>query len=204
MVFKGICMLRNFLLSLLCTPSIKSLTMEKVRVKDKDFELSIPADDIIREVHKLAAQINEDLKGQNPLFLCVLNGSFMFAADLLKKIDIDCGISFIKLASYQGTSSTGDVRTLVGLDGDINGRTIVIIEDIVDTGNTIVALLEQLRSYNPKDIKIATLLFKPDAYEKDIKIDYIALEVPNDFLVGYGLDYDGLGRNLESIYTAVS
>ena len=178
--------------------------MEKVRVKDKDFELSIPADDIIREVHKLAAQINEDLKGQNPLFLCVLNGSFMFAADLLKKIDIDCGISFIKLASYQGTSSTGDVRTLVGLDGDINGRTIVIIEDIVDTGNTIVALLEQLRSYNPKDIKIATLLFKPDAYEKDIKIDYIALEVPNDFLVGYGLDYDGLGRNLESIYTAVS
>ncbi|MBL4656931.1 MAG: hypoxanthine phosphoribosyltransferase [Flavobacteriales bacterium] len=175
--------------------------METIRVKDKDFVISIPTEDILKEVHKLAARMNEDLKGQNPLFLAVLNGSFMFAADLLKKIDIDCGISFIKLASYQGTSSTGDVRTLVGLDGDINGRTIVIIEDIVDTGNTIVALIQQLQSFNPKEIKIATLLFKPEAYTKDIKIDYVALEVPNDFLVGYGLDYDGLGRNLESIYT---
>lgn len=178
--------------------------MDRVTVKDKDFVISIPAEDILKEVHKLAARMNEDLKGLNPLFLAVLNGSFIFAADLLKKIDIDCGISFIKLASYQGTSSTGDVRTLVGLDGDIKGRTIVIIEDIVDTGNTIVALIDQLQNYNPKDIKIATLLFKPEAYTKDIKIDYIALEVPNEFLVGYGLDYDGLGRNLESIYTLAS
>ena len=197
-------MLRNFLLSFPAHIQFKSPVMELVRVKDKDFELSIPADEILKAVHKLAARMNEDLKGQNPLFLCVLNGSFIFAADLLKKINIDCGISFIKLASYQGTSSTGDVRTLVGLDGDINGRTIVIIEDIVDTGNTIVALVEQLTNLNPRDIKIATLLFKPEAYEKDIKIDYVALEVPNDFLVGYGLDYDGLGRNLESIYTLAS
>lgn len=197
-------MLRNFLLSFPAHIQFKSPVMELVRVKDKDFELSIPADEILKAVHKLAARMNEDLKGQNPLFLCVLNGSFIFAADLLKKIDIDCGISFIKLASYQGTSSTGDVRTLVGLDEDINGRTIVIIEDIVDTGNTIVALVEQLTNLNPRDIKIATLLFKPEAYEKDIKIDYVALEVPNDFLVGYGLDYDGLGRNLESIYTLAS
>lgn len=197
-------MLRNFLLSFPAHIQFKSPVMELVRVKDKDFELSIPADEILKAVHKLAARMNEDLKGQNPLFLCVLNGSFIFAADLLKKINIDCGISFIKLASYQGTSSTGDVRTLVGLDEDINGRTIVIIEDIVDTGNTIVALVEQLTNLNPRDIKIATLLFKPEAYEKDIKIDYVALEVPNDFLVGYGLDYDGLGRNLESIYTLAS
>lgn len=177
--------------------------MDRVTVKDKEFEISIPAEEILKEVHKLAAEMNEDLKGQNPLFLCVLNGSFIFAADLLKKINIDCGISFIKLASYQGTSSTGDVRTLVGLDGDINGRSIVIIEDIVDTGNTIVALVNQLSKFNPKDIKVATLLYKPNAYDKDIKIDYVALEVPNDFLVGYGLDYDGYGRNLESIYTLV-
>ena len=177
--------------------------MKRVRIKDKDFELSIPADVILKEVHKLSVRINEDLKGQNPLFLCVLNGSFIFAADLLKKVNIDCGISFIKLASYQGTSSTGDVRTVLGLDGEIKDRTVVVIEDIVDTGNTIVALVEQLKLFNPKAIKIATLLFKPDAYGKDIHIDYIALEVPNDFLVGYGLDYDGLGRNLESIYSAV-
>jgi hypoxanthine phosphoribosyltransferase len=133
----------------------------------------------------------------------VLNGSFIFAADLLKKVNIDCGISFIKLASYKGTSSTGDVKTVLGLDGEIRDRTVVVVEDIVDTGNTIVALTEQLRLFNPKAIKIATLLFKPDAYDKNIDIDYVALEVPNDFLVGYGLDYDGLGRNLESIYTVV-
>ena len=177
--------------------------MDRVTVKDKEFEVSIPAEKILTEVHKLAARMNVDLKGKNPLFLCVLNGSFIFAADLLKKINIDCGISFIKLASYQGTSSTGDVRTILGLDGEIKDRTVVVIEDIVDTGNTIVALVQQLKLLSPKDIKIATLLFKPDAYDKDIHIDYIALEVPNDFLVGYGLDYDGLGRNLESIYAVV-
>jgi len=178
--------------------------MAKVTVKDKVFEISIPHEKILEQVHKLAEKINNDLKGQNPLFICVLNGSFIFAADLLKKINIDCEISFVKLASYQGTSSTGDVKTLIGLDCDIRDRAVVIIEDIVDTGNTIVTLVNQLSTYNPKGIKIATLLFKPDAYEKHIKIDYIALEVPNDFLVGYGLDYDGLGRNLESIYSLVS
>ena len=182
---------------------IKSASMERVTVKDKEFELAIPADDILKEVHKLAAQINEDLKGKNPLFLCVLNGSFIFAADLLKKVNIDCGISFIKLASYQGTSSTGDVKTILGLDGEVKDRTVVVIEDIVDTGNTIEALVGQLKLFSPTDIKIATLLFKPDAYKKDIHIDYVALKVPNDFLVGYGLDYDGLGRNLESIYSVV-
>lgn len=178
--------------------------MKQITVKDKVFEISIPHEKILEQVHILAEKINHDLKGQNPLFICVLNGSFIFAADLLKKINIDCGISFIKLASYQGTSSTGDVKTLVGLDGDIKNRVVVIIEDIVDTGNTIVALVNQLSAYNPKDIKVATLLYKPEAYDKNVKIDYIALKVPNDFLVGYGLDYDGLGRNLESIYSLVS
>ena len=147
--------------------------------------------------------MNTDLDGKNPLFLCVLNGSFIFAADLLKMINIDCGISFIKMASYQGTSSTGEVKTILGLDSEIKDRVIVIVEDIVDTGNTIVALVNQLQSYGPKDIKVSTLLFKPEAYQKDIKIDYRALEVSNEFLVGYGLDYDGFGRNLEHIYKII-
>ncbi|PCH96444.1 MAG: hypoxanthine phosphoribosyltransferase [Bacteroidetes bacterium] len=178
--------------------------MENITVKDKEFEIYITSEKIQEAVRTLAARINEELKGENPLFISVLNGSFIFAADLLKKVSIDCGISFIKLASYQGTSSTGDVRTLVGLDEDIKDRTVVIVEDIVDTGNTIVNLVDQLNAMGPKQIKIATLLFKPDSYTKDITIDYKALEVPNDFLVGYGLDYDGLGRNHEHIYSLVS
>ena len=178
--------------------------MENITIKDKEFELYITSEKIQEAVVVLSERINEDLKGQNPLFLCVLNGSFIFAADLLKKVNIDCGISFIKLASYKGTSSTGDVKTVLGLDGEIRDRTVVVVEDIVDTGNTIVALTEQLRLFNPKAIKIATLLFKPDAYDKNIDIDYVALEVPNDFLVGYGLDYNGLGRNHEHIYSLVS
>lgn len=178
--------------------------MENITIKDKEFEIYIDAEKIQEAVSVLAERINEDFKGENPLFISVLNGSFIFAADLLKKVNIDCGISFIKLASYQGTSSTGDVRTLVGLDEDIRDRSVIIIEDIVDTGNTIVHLVEQLKALNPRQIKIATLLFKPASYNKDIHIDYKALEVPNDFLVGYGLDYDGLGRNHEHIYSLVS
>ena len=178
--------------------------MENITIKDKEFELYITSEKIQEAVGGLAARINEELKGENPLFISVLNGSFIFAADLLKKVKIDCGISFIKLASYHGTSSTGDLRTLVGLDEDIRDRSVVIVEDIVDTGNTIVNLVDQLKSMGPSQIKIATLLFKPASYDKDIIIDYKALEVPNDFLVGYGLDYDGLGRNHEHIYSLVS
>jgi len=178
--------------------------MENITIKDKEFELYITSEKIQEAVVVLSERINEDLKGQNPLFLCVLNGSFIFAADLLKKVNIDCGISFIKLASYKGTSSTGDVKTVLGLDGEIRDRSVVIVEDIVDTGNTIVNLVDQLKSMGPSQIKIATLLFKPASYDKDIIIDYKALEVPNDFLVGYGLDYNGLGRNHEHIYSLVS
>lgn len=177
--------------------------MENVMVKDREFTISISNEEIKEAVQKLADQMNTDLDGKNPLFLCVLNGSFIFAADLLKKINIDCGITFIKMASYQGTSSTGEVKTLLGLDSEIKERVIVIVEDIVDTGNTIVALLDQLKVFGPKEIKISTLLFKPDAYQQDVIIDYKALEVTNDFLVGYGLDYDGFGRNLEHIYKIV-
>ena len=175
--------------------------MDKIKVKDREFVVSIPHDKILEEVGRLAKEINADLDGKNPLFLCVLNGSFIFAADLMKKINIDCTISFIKLASYQGTTSTGEVKTLIGLDGDIQGREIVVIEDIVDTGNTIESLVNQLQGLQAGNIHVATLLFKPDAYKKTIPIKYKAIEVPNDFLIGYGLDYDGYGRNLEHIYT---
>lgn len=151
-------------------------------------------------VDALAAKINEDLDGELPLFVGVLNGSFMFLGDLMKKVTIPAEISFVKLASYEGTTSTGVVKQLVGLDENIIDRTVVIVEDIVDTGNTIEHLYQSLQTHRPKSIKVATLLFKPAAYTKNVHIDYPALEVPNDFLVGYGLDYDGLGRNLKHIY----
>lgn len=147
----------------------------------------------------MAQQINTDLKNEMPLFVAVLNGSFMFAADLMKQIEIPCEISFVKMASYHGTESTGKVNELIGLNQNIEGRTVVVIEDIVDTGNTIEKLTSMLKDKKVKSFKIATALFKPSVYKKDIKIDYVGIEIPNDFVVGYGLDYDGLGRNLKDI-----
>ncbi|MBL4652095.1 MAG: hypoxanthine phosphoribosyltransferase [Flavobacteriales bacterium] len=174
--------------------------MEKVHLKDKSFRTNILAEAIQEKVLNVSSKINEDYSDKNPVFVVVLNGAFMFASDLLKKVNVNCEIAFVKLASYSGTKSTGSVKSLIGLNQNINGRDVVIIEDIVDTGETIVALLDQLGRQNPTSIKIATLLFKPKSYTKDIPIDYVAMEVGNDFLVGYGLDYDGLGRNLEDIY----
>jgi hypoxanthine phosphoribosyltransferase len=174
--------------------------MNKVKIKDKSFRVSISAAEIDKSVQAVATRINNDLENKQPLFLCVLNGSFMFASDLMKKISIDCEISFIKVSSYHGTSTTGTVKQLIGLNESIEGRTIVVVEDIVDTGITISHVVEQLKALNPAEIRIATLLYKPEAYTKDLLIDYTAIVVPNDFLVGYGLDYDGLGRNLPDIY----
>ena len=144
------------------------------------------------------------MEGTEPLFLSVLNGSFMFTADLMKRISLPCDISFVKLASYAGTSSTGKVKELVGLNENIEGRTVVIVEDIIDTGFTMQRLVETLRSKNPKDIRIATLLVKPDKLQVNLDIDYVAMNIPNDFIVGYGLDYDGKGRNYRDIYTVVN
>lgn len=174
--------------------------MKTVKLRDKKFKETINSETIDEAVQRVADQINQDLEGLNPVFVCVLNGAFMFASDLLKKINIDCEITFVKVASYDGTNSTGDVKTLIGLNHDLRNREVIIVEDIVDTGITIERIIDQMKHQNPEDVKIATLLFKPDAYTKDIHIDYVALKVPNDFLIGYGLDYDGLGRNLESIY----
>ena len=171
-----------------------------IQIKDNRFTTFIPEEKILTEVARGADEINRDLSGSDPLFVSVLNGSFMFTADLTKRLTIPCEISFVKLASYEGTSTTGRVKALVGLNDDISGRTVVIVEDIVDTGLTMQRLLETLRAKNPKDIRIATLLVKPDKLQVDLKIDYVAMNIPNDFIVGYGLDYDGYGRNFRDIY----
>ena len=177
--------------------------MDTIRIKDKTFAVSIKEEDILKEVERVANAINRDLVGKNPLFLCVLNGSFMFASDLMKRISIPCEISFVKLASYQGVSSTGVIKEVIGLNEDISGRTVVIVEDIVDTGLTMQRLLETLGTRNPAEIHIATLLVKPDKLQVELDIEYAAMQIPNDFIVGYGLDYDGFGRNYKDIYTLV-
>ncbi len=177
--------------------------MDIIQIKDKRFKTFIPEEKILKEVERVAAEINRDLKEKNPLFISVLNGSFMFTADLMKNLTIPCEISFVKLASYAGTSSTGTVKELVGLNQDITGRTIVIVEDIVDTGLTMELLLKQLQMNNPKEIHIASLLVKPDKLKVNLDIEYVAMNIPNDFIVGYGLDYDGYGRNYRDIYTVI-
>ncbi len=177
--------------------------MDTLQIKDKQFSISIRHEDIQKQVTRVANEINHDLKGKNPLFLSVLNGSFMFTADLMKQINIPCEISFVKLASYQGVSSTGVIKEVIGISEDLTDRTVVIVEDIVDTGLTMQRLLDTLGTRNPKEIHIASLLLKPDKLKVDLNIEYIAMKIPNDFIVGYGLDYDGFGRNYPDIYTVV-
>lgn len=174
--------------------------MQEVTLKDKTFVPYITFDRISESVNKLAARINTDLAAEFPLFLVVLNGSFMFAADLLKEVTIPCEISFIKLASYHGTSSSGVVTELIGLTEEIKGRTVVVVEDIVDTGVTLEKLVAVLTKKEVKEVKIASFLLKPDAYKKTVPLSYIGMEIPNEFVVGYGLDYDGLGRNLKGVF----
>ena len=177
--------------------------MKRVKIIDKEFEISIPSSEIQNIIFRLADKMNNDLRAKKVIFLGILNGSFMFAGDLFKKIDIDCQITFLKVASYVGTSSSGNVKRLIGLNEDIKDQVVVILEDIVDTGITLDNIIKQLKGYEPSEIRVATLLFKPEAYQIEIKIDYIGKEIPNDFIVGYGLDYNGFGRNLEDIYTLV-
>lgn len=177
--------------------------MEPITVKDLRFSISIPAEEIKKRIAELAAQISSDLKGRNPLFLAVLNGSFMFAADLMRGITTPCEISFVRLSSYTGTESTGTVHELIGLNEDLTGRTVVIIEDIVDSGLTMRELLSMLKTKNPADVRIASLLVKPGNLKVDLDIPYCCFQIPNDFIVGYGLDYNGYGRNLPDIYTLV-
>jgi hypoxanthine phosphoribosyltransferase len=177
--------------------------MNRLQVGDKLFSKEISYEQILAAIKRMASEIMRDYGESEPLFLSVLNGSFMFAADLLKEYAGPCQISFIKLSSYRGTSSTEEVKTLIGLNEDINGRDVVILEDIIDTGITVSQLLHDLKSYQPKSIRVATLLLKPAALRTNINPDYIGLNIPNDFIVGYGLDYNGLGRNFKDIYKIV-
>ncbi len=174
-----------------------------IQVLDKKFKPYIRAAQIQEEVARLGAQMNADYAGKNPLFIAILNGSFMFASDLFKELTVDAEICFIKLASYKGTRSTGNVITSIGLDESLKGRHVVIVEDIVDTGKTLYEFLPQLTNQQPASLRIAALLHKPEALVHPLTIDYLGFTVPNKFLLGYGLDYDGHGRNLKEIYQLV-
>ncbi|RLD45283.1 MAG: hypoxanthine phosphoribosyltransferase [Bacteroidetes bacterium] len=174
--------------------------MQTIQLKDKKFKTHISSEEILKQVSRVALEIAKDYKERNPIFLVVLNGAFMFASDLMKSYPYFCEVSFVKLASYEGTESSEKVKQLIGLNHSIDGRDIVIIEDIVDTGITMSDLLSDLDERKPASIRIATLFFKPESFQKDYKVDYIGFEIANDFIVGYGLDYDQLGRNLKDIY----
>lgn len=177
--------------------------MSLIKVHDKTFGPYLSDEEIQQQIKKIAAAINADYAGLRPMFIAILNGSFMFAADLFKNLTIDAEICFIKLASYKGTTSSGQVITAIGLDVDLIGKDIIILEDIVDTGKTLNEFLPKLMHQQPASLKIAALLHKPEAVKYPIRIDYLGFSIPNKFVVGYGLDYDGLGRNLKEIYQLV-
>ena len=177
--------------------------MDSIKIKDKSFRVSIPEAEIKTRVKALAEQMSKDLEGKNPIFLAVLNGAFIFAADLMREMTIPCEISFVKLASYQGTTSTGKVKEVFGINEDLSGRTVVIVEDIVESGQTMKQMIESLGTRNPASVQICTLFFKPEKLKEELTLDYVAFRIPDDFIVGYGLDYDGLGRELKDVYTIV-
>lgn len=174
-----------------------------VKIKDKTFRTSIPEEEIKARVKAVAQQISKDMEGKTPLLLGVLNGSFVFAADLMREMTIPCEISFVKLASYQGTTSTGKIKEVLGINENLAGRTVIIVEDIVESGQTMKQMIESLGTRNPASIHICTLFFKPDKLKEELSLDYVAFTIPDDFIVGYGLDYDGLGRELKDVYTIV-
>ena len=197
---KSFCRLYFFLY--LCNDFF-DINMKTITLKDKTFGISIPEDELLTAIEKVAEKMRKDLEGKNPIFLVVLNGAFMFAADLMKRVEIPAQMSFIKLSSYNGTNSTGSVNEIIGLNEDVKGRTVVIVEDIVDSGLTMSKMVEILKNKGVSELKIATLFFKPDALKYPLNLDYVVMPIPNDFIVGYGLDYDGYGRNLRDIYTLI-
>lgn len=175
--------------------------MENVQLYDKNFKLYLTHDQILEAVDNVAEKINKDYSAEDkPIFLGVLTGSFMFLGDLMKRIKVECEVCFIRLASYEGTSSTGTVKQMLGLTQSVKGRNVIVVEDIVDTGTTIMELNQILRDAGARSVRYATLLIKPGNYKGTLNIDYPALSIPNDFIVGYGLDYDQIGRNLKDIY----
>lgn len=174
-----------------------------VQVHDRYFKPFIKEEAIQKEVNRLALEMNRDLAGKDPIFLGILNGAFMFASDLYKQLTFPCQITFLKLASYSGTKSTGSVKQLIGINRDLKDRVVVVLEDIVDTGVTLETIIRQLRGYEPLEIRVATFLHKPEATVKEVKLDYVGMKIPNNFILGYGLDYDGYGRNFREIYQLV-
>lgn len=177
--------------------------MSKIRIHDREFVKSISREEIDKEIKRVAAQINHDYAGKRPLFLGVLNGSFMFVADLLKNIELECEISFVKFSSYQGTETTGQVREVIGLSESLEGRDVIILEDIVDTGHTMHKMMQSLKNSNPASVEIASLFVKPARMQVPVDVKYALFTIPDRFIVGYGLDYDGLGRNLPDVYDVV-
>jgi hypoxanthine phosphoribosyltransferase len=174
--------------------------MEPIKVLDKSFDPFISSTRIQENIARIAADLDRDFWDKDPLFLAILNGSFIFAADLFQQLQMPCRISFVKMASYLGTGTTGQVHQLIGLQESIAGQHVIILEDIVDTGLTINKLIDHLKTFNPADIRIASMFFKPEAFKANFKIDYLGMEIPNKFVVGYGLDYNGYGRNFKDLY----
>lgn len=177
--------------------------MSRIKIHDKEFEISIPREEILKEVKRVADEINRDYAGKRPILLGVLNGCFMFAADLMKNLNIECEISFVKLSSYQGTTTTGVIREVFGLAESIAGRDVIVVEDIVDTGYTMQRMIESLGTREPASVQIASLFLKPARLKVPVDVKYSAFTIPDRFIVGYGLDYDGLGRNLPDVYDVV-
>jgi hypoxanthine phosphoribosyltransferase len=178
--------------------------MKHIKLWDKEFEISLPYSEIHKTIQEMACTMKKDLEGKEVLFICILNGAFMFASELMKEMELtDAEISFLKLTSYVGSESSGVIKELIGLNEEVAGRTVVILEDIVDTGHTIHEVIKQFKHKGAKEVKIATLLYKPDALKVEIKLDYVGLEIPSDFIVGFGLDYNRRGRNFKDIYTLV-
>ena len=174
-----------------------------IQVHDKYFKPFIDEEAILKEVSRIAMEMNHDLAKKDPIFLGILNGAFMFASDLYKQLNFPCQISFLKLASYSGTKSTGSVKQLIGINRELRDRVVVVLEDIVDTGVTLETIIRQLSGFEPAEIRVATLLHKPEACVKEVKLDYVGMEIPNNFILGYGLDYNGYGRNIKEIYQLV-
>lgn len=177
--------------------------METIQVKDRIFTPFIREEEIQKEIKRIASDINRDYEDKVPLFLCILNGSFMFAADLLKNVAVPCNVSFVKVASYSGTDTTGKIKELMGLQESVEGRHVIIVEDIVDTGYTMRDVLDSLAEKGAASVEVCALLCKPDKLKVDLRLKYLALNIPNGFIVGYGLDYDGFGRNSRDIYQIV-
>jgi hypoxanthine phosphoribosyltransferase len=176
------------------------MTQESVTIKDKSFNIYIKESEILERVQALADRINQEYEGKNPLFIAILNGSFMFASDLLKAVTVPCEITFVKVASYEATQSRGEVEEILGLEKDLKDRHIIVIEDIVDTGLTMMEIMKNIREFRPASLEVATFLLKPEALKQPMTLKFIGKEIPNRFVVGYGLDYDGFGRNLRHLY----